>query len=206
MATSGTIFAAESVPTVETRNPHSQALRAGDSRLASGDGLERDTLLTVSAAAVFLGNNPATVVRWIDGGRLHGWSTPGGHRRTNCESVVALLEKEGRPLPASLHHLRQVSSTTRAGARMCFDGPNLVVSTDPALKEGQALNDASELTPPAIAVALGVSSTSVVRWMNEGLILTSDVEGKHRRASVEAVRHFLEAHNMPVPLLFRPAS
>lgn len=191
---------------MESKNPHSQALRAGDARLTDGRSLELDSPLTVGAAGELLDCSPATVVRWIDSGRLRGWSTPGGHRRTNCDAVVGLLKREGGRVPNALIHLEDRVNITVSGARMCFDGPEIIQSTDPALGRAHALNDASELSVPAIAVALGVSPTSVERWINDGLIPTSNFEGKQRRASVEAVRLFLEEHSMPVPLLFRAAS
>ncbi len=52
--------------------------------------------LTTDEVALELNVTPATVRRWIDGGHLTAWRTPGGHRRVNRHDLERfLLDREG---------------------------------------------------------------------------------------------------------------
>jgi len=46
--------------------------------------------------------NPSTVIRWIDGGQLNAYRTPGGHRRVRERDLVAFLRTYGMPIPSEL--------------------------------------------------------------------------------------------------------
>lgn len=52
--------------------------------------------------ARMIGVDPTSVNRWIDGGRLNAFRTPGGHRRVVEAELVAFLQAMGMPLPESL--------------------------------------------------------------------------------------------------------
>jgi len=59
-----------------------------DRQDSSGDGGKS---CTTNEAAEMLGISLQTVQRWMDGGHLRGWRTPGGHRRVEIASVHELL-------------------------------------------------------------------------------------------------------------------
>lgn len=46
-------------------------------------------------AAQMFGVHPATIVRWIEGGKLSAVRTPGGHRRLLTEEVEKLARQFG---------------------------------------------------------------------------------------------------------------
>lgn len=48
------------------------------------------------------GTDPTTVHKWIDGGLLHGYRTPGGHRRVRAEDLRTFLLAHRMPLPQEL--------------------------------------------------------------------------------------------------------
>src|SRR4051812_30354713 len=48
-------------------------------------------VLTTRRAAQLLGVAVSTVQQWVDSGRLHSWSTPGGHRRIPLQAVRQLM-------------------------------------------------------------------------------------------------------------------
>ena len=52
-------------------------------------------ILTPKQAAVFCGVHPATIVRWIDLGKLKAYRTPGGHRRIFLRDLQTLMEPYG---------------------------------------------------------------------------------------------------------------
>ena len=55
----------------------------------SQDGERR--ILTPKQAANMCGVHPATVVRWIDLGKLKAYRTPGGHRRIFLKDLRTLM-------------------------------------------------------------------------------------------------------------------
>lgn len=57
--------------------------------------------MTTYQAAEVLGVSIRTVQQWIEKGALHGWKTPGGHRRVNAEEVQALAAKRKREKSAT---------------------------------------------------------------------------------------------------------
>ncbi len=63
---------------------------------------------------------PATVVNWIDAGRIPAYRTPGGHRRVRREDLAAFIEESGFPMPAGLGKRPRTI---------------LVVDDDPAVRE-----------------------------------------------------------------------
>jgi len=46
--------------------------------------------------------NPTTVQNWIKGKKLKAFQTPGGHRRTRREDLIAFMKEFGMPLPSEL--------------------------------------------------------------------------------------------------------
>ncbi len=48
------------------------------------------------------GTDPTTVHKWIDKGLMHGYRTPGGHRRVTKDSLQAFLVAHGMPVPNDL--------------------------------------------------------------------------------------------------------
>ncbi len=52
-------------------------------------------ILTPKQAANFCGVHPATVVRWIDQGKLKAYRTPGGHRRIFLRDLQTLMAPYG---------------------------------------------------------------------------------------------------------------
>jgi excisionase family DNA binding protein len=50
-------------------------------------------LCTSRKAAELLGVTPRTIQLWADAGILHGWKTPGGHRRFSLGAIERLAEK-----------------------------------------------------------------------------------------------------------------
>jgi len=44
----------------------------------------------------------STVINWIDDGKLHGYRTPGGHRRVRREDLLTFLREYKMPMPEEL--------------------------------------------------------------------------------------------------------
>ena len=69
-----------------------------------------DPTLTTRDAADLLGISVSTAQKWIEGGALESWKTPGGHRRMRRSAVIALLEERmamsGDPTQALAGELR----------------------------------------------------------------------------------------------------
>lgn len=55
--------------------------------------MSSQNLCTSRKAAELLGVTPRTVQLWADAGILHGWKTPGGHRRFTLAAVERLARK-----------------------------------------------------------------------------------------------------------------
>lgn len=56
-----------------------------------------DPTVTTRDAAELLGVSVSTAQKWIEGGALPSWKTPGGHRRMRRSAVLALLEERMAP-------------------------------------------------------------------------------------------------------------
>ncbi len=51
---------------------------------------------------------PSSVVKWINGGLLHAYRTPGGHRRVSAADLVRFAQFHGMPVPEELQGLSAV--------------------------------------------------------------------------------------------------
>lgn len=77
---------------------------------------EPDRTLTTREAAALLGISVSTAQKWIEGGAVESWKTPGGHRRMRRTAVLRLLEE--RTSMASVaagptaHELRPLAAPT----------------------------------------------------------------------------------------------
>lgn len=56
-----------------------------------------DPAVTTRDAAELLGVSVSTAQKWIEGGAIASWKTPGGHRRMRRSAVLALLEERMAP-------------------------------------------------------------------------------------------------------------
>ncbi|SEM50708.1 DNA binding domain-containing protein, excisionase family [Luteibacter sp. UNCMF331Sha3.1] len=81
---------------------------------------EHDPALTTREAAALLGISVSTAQKWIEGGAVESWKTPGGHRRMRRKAVLRLLEERTAMASAApdtaTHELRPLSSPTYAVA------------------------------------------------------------------------------------------
>lgn len=66
------------------------------------------THLTSAEVARLLGAGRTTVQRWIDGGELRAYRTPGRHRRVAKTDLLRFLRLRGMPVPRALHALVRV--------------------------------------------------------------------------------------------------
>ena len=55
-------------------------------------GLRTGGWLSLGPASALLGIDPDTLRRWADEGRVPAWTTPGGHRRFDADSLNRLVE------------------------------------------------------------------------------------------------------------------
>ena len=60
---------------------------------AKRGSVSNQDLCTSRKAAELLGVTPRTIQLWADAGILHGWKTPGGHRRFSLGAIERLAEK-----------------------------------------------------------------------------------------------------------------
>ncbi len=101
--------------------------------MARSDGSDRDWL-GLSGASKVLGVSPATVRRWSDAGRLHVFTTPGGHRRFSRTVLERLLPAERGRRPAlaaeSLTPGRIARTYRRAGREVGTELPWVLSLTD----------------------------------------------------------------------------
>jgi excisionase family DNA binding protein len=58
--------------------------------------------LTSHEVATLVQVSPSAVLRWIDGGLLRAFRTPGGHRRIGTSSLVEFLRSQKMPVPPAL--------------------------------------------------------------------------------------------------------
>jgi len=69
---------------------------------------DHDPALTTREAAELLGISVSTAQKWIEGGAVESWKTPGGHRRMRRTAVLRLLEERtalARPAAAVAEEL-----------------------------------------------------------------------------------------------------
>src|SRR5262245_3835777 len=69
--------------------------------------LRRPTFSTFEIARL-LSVDIGSVIHWIDQGRLPGYRTPGGHRRTRREDLLSFLKKYQIPIPEALRGHRRI--------------------------------------------------------------------------------------------------
>ena len=60
------------------------------------------------------------------------------------------------------------------------------------------------LTSHAVAELIGVSPSTVLSWIDKGLLPAFRTPGGHRRVEPSALLEFLRAHQMPVPRTLLP--
>src|SRR3954469_22870857 len=60
------------------------------------------------------------------------------------------------------------------------------------------------LTSHAVAELIGVSPSTVLSWIDKGLLPAFRTPGGHRRVEPTALVEFLRAHQMPVPRTLLP--
>jgi excisionase family DNA binding protein len=101
--------------------------------LARRDAPDRDWLGLAEASRV-LGVSPATVRRWSDAGRLHVFTTPGGHRRFSRAVLERLLPADRSRRPAlggaGLTPSRIARSYRRAGREVGAELPWVLTLSD----------------------------------------------------------------------------
>jgi excisionase family DNA binding protein len=64
----------------------------------SVSGSTRSDVLTTLDVARLCGVSRPTVVRWIEGGKLEAYRTPGGHRRVRQSALQTFCREQGVPL------------------------------------------------------------------------------------------------------------
>jgi excisionase family DNA binding protein len=64
--------------------------------------IEPQRLLTSSDVGDLLQVNPSSVKKWIDGGLLAAFRTPGGHRRIRASDLIEFLDAHRMPIPEGL--------------------------------------------------------------------------------------------------------
>jgi CheY-like chemotaxis protein len=64
--------------------------------------MERYRIYTTYDIGRMTGTDPTTVHKWIDKGLIHGFRTPGGHRRVTAENLKAFLVAHNMPVPEEL--------------------------------------------------------------------------------------------------------
>ena len=60
-----------------------------------------EEVFTVFQASKCCNVSPKTIINWIESGHINAYKTVGGHRRIKREDLVAFMEKQGIPIPAT---------------------------------------------------------------------------------------------------------
>jgi excisionase family DNA binding protein len=126
---------------------------------------QRDTFTTAQAARL-LGVSVATVVNWIDDGRLRAHKTPGGHRRISREDLVSFAHHYEMPLDGV--EVRGAGDSKRI----------LVVDDDPAIltlySDALEIEGGFEVRTARSGFAAGLA---VARWRPDLLLLDVHMPG-----------------------------
>jgi excisionase family DNA binding protein len=149
---------------------------------------QRDTFTTAQAARL-LGVSVATVVNWIDDGRLRAHKTPGGHRRISREDLVTFAHHYEMPLD---------------GVEVRGDGDSkriLVVDDDPAIltlySDALEIEGGFEVRTARSGFAAGLA---VARWRPDLLLLDVHMPGMDGFEVLEKMEEADALGSIPVVL------
>lgn len=148
----------------------------------------RDTFTTAQAARL-LGVSVATVVNWIDDGRLKAHKTPGGHRRIAREDLISFAHHYEMPLGGD-------ELTPHSGKKRV-----LVVDDDPAIltlfADVLEIEGGYDVQTARSGFAAGLA---VARWRPDLILLDVHMPGMDGFEVLERIQD-AEAHrNIPVIL------
>lgn len=151
-------------------------------------GNQRDTFTTAQAARL-LGVSVATVVNWIDDGRLRAHKTPGGHRRISRDDLVAFAHHYEMPLGGA--EVRGQRDKKRV----------LVVDDDPAIltlyADALKIEGGFEVKTARSGFAAGLA---VARWRPDVMLLDVHMPGMDGFEVLERVRGADTLSDLPVIL------
>lgn len=149
---------------------------------------QRDTFTTAQAARL-LGVSVATVVNWIDDGRLRAHKTPGGHRRIAREDLVAFAHHYEMPLDGV--EVRGDSGKKRV----------LVVDDDPAIltlySDALEIEGGYEVRTARSGFAAGLA---VARWRPDVMLLDVHMPGMDGFEVLERIQEADALGSIPVIL------
>ncbi len=148
----------------------------------------RDTFTTAQAARL-LGVSVATVVNWIDDGRLKAHKTPGGHRRIGREDLIEFAHHYEMPLADD-----EMSSHT--GKKRI-----LVVDDDPAIltlfADVLEIEGGFDVQTARSGFAAGLA---VARWRPDLILLDVHMPGMDGFEVLERIQDADSHRNIPVVL------
>lgn len=98
-----------------------------------------------------IGADPSSVNRWIDGGRLEAYRTPGGHRRVQEADLIAFLDACGMPRPAALSA-----------------GQSRVLLLDPDARRSSSLRRALQRAEAGLTVDAAATTVDALLQLGEG--------------------------------------
>ena len=149
---------------------------------------QRDTFTTAQAARL-LGVSVATVVNWIDDGKLKAHKTPGGHRRIQREDLIAFAHHYEMPLDGE--ELGSSSGKKRV----------LVVDDDPAIvtlfADVLEIEGGYDVQTARSGFAAGLA---VARWRPDLILLDVHMPGMDGFEVLERVRDADASAEIPVIL------
>mgnify|MGYP002725747673 CR=1 FL=1 len=149
---------------------------------------QRDTFTTAQAARL-LGVSVATVVNWIDDGKLKAHKTPGGHRRIQREDLIAFAHHYEMPLDGE--ELGSSSGKKRV----------LVVDDDPAIvtlfADVLEIEGGYDVQTARSGFAAGLA---VARWRPALILLDVHMPGLAGLEVLERVRDADASADIPVIL------
>ena len=167
----------------------------------------RDRIFSTHAVAEMVGTNPSSVVRWIEGGRLKAFKTPGGHRRVREADLRSFFTEFNIPTPgdfavSSVRRLLVVDPDSRAASALArslrkadatLDVATAADAVDALLRVGvsppQALVvDGTTVDPATVARALrGQPATANVALIVVVAKNDADTDKKLKAAGVKAI-------------------